>query len=783
MTERRAVAVLNLLTLLVSLVALGPAWAQDAPNLLRNISFEEPGNAELPTGWVAHCTGGSQALRDATAAHTGHGSGHLIKVVDGKSHVAALVFPRIDVTGGGTYTLSGWGKGHVPAGGAVLFLYQYDKDGKWLGNYFHGGVPADTDEWVPLHTTEKVRPDCAWVQVRFEIYGDQSRGEAWVDDVYFGQDVAAPGPVRSLEARPEARSVRLTWAAPEGEKAFGYQVFRAPYPRFSPAQNAFTGFTQQTHFGEPMPKGFSYYAVVAVDEALNQSVPVLAGPIHPPQASNLPELVAWIASPAKRWGPDLPFPLPVPEAGNRSVPAGIELARGEWASLQVLVGAPKVQLKDVSVGIGELRGPKGVRLARNEVQVLIQEYVELQGQARWVPDPLPPARAVDLEPGMLRGWWVLIHTPDELPAGEYRGNITVAATGQKLATLRLRVNVWPFTVPRGNHYGGSFGVWGQQMAEQEQVKVGSEEYNRLYRRYLDFLLEHRMIPRALPGDLRSEETARWLDDERVASFPISTPAGWARIMNEEQVARFKEECDFLRGKGWLRKGYVYNFDEPEEKDYAFAVEMAKRIREAGKDIPILLTEQPEEGLHGAVDIWCPLLNLYAATEQRCRERQQKGEHVWWYVCLAPGAPWPNYMLTNDPVDARVLSWLQVKHGVEGELYWAATCFPGDAWAQGLNPQWPGDGYLCYPGKPRGLDGPVTCIRAEAIRDAKEDIELIWLLRKLATEKGQQAQAEQVLRQAVDRVVTDFTHYTKSDADFVAARKMIFEEIRRLKQVD
>jgi len=250
-------------------------------------------------------------------------------------------------------------------------------------------------------------------------------------------------------------------------------------------------------------------------------------------------------------------------------------------------------------------------------------------------------------------------------------------------------------------------------------------------------------------------------------------------MSDPQVAEFRKQCDYLRDRGWLSKGYVYNFDEPTPEQYAVCRDMAGKIRQAGKNIPILLTEQPEEALYGAVDIWCPILNEYARNEQLNKQRQAMGEHAWWYVCLAPGAPWPNYMLTNDPVDARTLSWMQVQHRVEGELYWANTCFPGDVWAQGLPREWPGDGYLCYPGKPRGLTGPVTCIRAERIRDAKEDIELVWLLRQVAARRGQQARAEGVIRQAIGKVVTDFTHYSKRDTDYEAARRMILEEITRL----
>lgn len=145
--------------------------------------------------------------------------------------------------------------------------------------------------------------------------------------------------------------------------------------------------------------------------------------------------------------------------------------------------------------------------------------------------------------------------------------------------------------------------------------------------------------------------------------------------------------------------------------------------------------------------------------------------------MVPGPPYPNCMLTNDPVDARALSWMQVKYGIEGELYWSTTFFEGNVWEK-ATPS-PGDGYLCYPGKPVGREGPVTCIRAERIRDAKEDIELIWLLRQLAAGEGREARAERVIRRALDQVVTNHTQYSKEDAAYDAARQAIVDEIIRL----
>ena len=767
-----------MLFILTSLALPFPACAQNEPNLLANPGFEAAGDNSLPAGWVRDCSEGSSAGRVTGISHTGDACGHILKSPGAKRFVSALVFPTVPVKPGTRYTLSGWGRSHVPNGLAHLFMYQYGKNTKWLGCFFSCPIPADTDAWTPLRFSGALEPECEAVQVRLEMYGEDAQGEAWVDDVYFGEDTTPPGPARDLQATTDGKTVRLTWSPPEGETPVGYHVARSPYAHFRPAAGTVVGEPTTAQFSETVPAGYAqFYAVTASDQALNTSEPAFAGPVGGTQANSLPEVIAWTAEPDLRVGPDLPYPPPQP--GPAPV---IQMARAAHESLQVLVGSPEVTLKNVQVALSDLTGPGGATIPSADCQVLIQDYVEMVQEGRVTPDPLPPARPVDIAPGTLHGWWLILQTSDTTPAGDYEGAATVSAAGQPPTALPIRVHVWPVTVPRANHYGGSWGIWGEQLAQQEGVAVGSPEYKRLWRRYWDFFLEHRMVPRGLPVDTSDPAAAEFLNDERISAFSLATPAGWGSLMNDAQIAQFKEQCDRLREKGWLGKSYLYNYDEPEEGKYAYCVEMAQGIRKAGADIPILLTEQPEDALIGSVDIWCPILSIFADTRDRCRERQAKGEHVWWYVCCGPGAPWPNYMLTNDPIDGRVLSWLQVKHKIEGELYWAVTCYPGDVWSNALTLQFPGDGYLCYPGKPRGFDGPVSCIRAEVIRDAKEDIELIWLLRKRAADKGQAQQAEAVIARALEIVCPDFTRHAKRQADITRAREMVLQELVRLSQM-
>ena len=62
----------------------------------------------------------------------------------------------------------------------------------------------------------------------------------------------------------------------------------------------------------------------------------------------------------------------------------------------------------------------------------------------------------------------------------------------------------------------------------------------------------------------------------------------------------------LREQGWLEEAFVYWFDEPDPKDYAFVNNGFAKLKKWAPDVRRMLTEQVEPGLVGGPNIWCPL---------------------------------------------------------------------------------------------------------------------------------------------------------------------------------
>jgi hypothetical protein len=264
----------------------------------------------------------------------------------------------------------------------------------------------------------------------------------------------------------------------------------------------------------------------------------------------------------------------------------------------------------------------------------------------------------------------------------------------------------------------------------------------------------------------------------------------------------------LEEKGWLRKAYIYWYDEPEESDYPFVRERNELIKRLAPKLTRMLTEQPEEPLYGAVDLWCPVLSAYNAA--RCQARQKLGERVWWYVCCGPRAPWLGLFIDHPHTDMRAWLWATWKWQVQGCLIWHTTWWTTDSLfgTQYQNPwedpmsytadsrpeavgYWGnGDGRFLYPPNRRAwqdrehkyVEGPVDSYRWELLRDGIEDFEYLWLLReairqRMGTRTARQAAA--LLAVPAEIVGRDATEYAHQPTALLAHRRAVAEAIERL----
>lgn len=323
------------------------------------------------------------------------------------------------------------------------------------------------------------------------------------------------------------------------------------------------------------------------------------------------------------------------------------------------------------------------------------------------------------------------------------------------------------------------------------IKAGEGEKSKaLLYAYYDFFLSYRIMPYTFPvATLDVKEFAdaveKYYDREHFTGYGFPSQLGGGAgvfdfsLLREQIRELARRSC---KTKNLLDKAFIKNGDEPEDngtiesltayekETTAFLRSVAVEIaadesdefarfkknptwRESIEDMQIVVpfsqtwtTLDPikypsgiKSALLESINAWCPKpvafdLPYVSVTEQLHKKYQPKGK-LWWYLCNDPVWPYPSYHIDDVLIGARLLSYMQYRHDVTGNLYWSPVCFKDSCRPHGVTkydrpyraggigvPS--GEGYLVYPGSPYGHFGPLPSLRLEAIRGGMEDYEVL-----------------------------------------------------------
>ena len=270
----------------------------------------------------------------------------------------------------------------------------------------------------------------------------------------------------------------------------------------------------------------------------------------------------------------------------------------------------------------------------------------------------------------------------------------------------------------------------------------------------------------------------------------------------------------LQKKGWLDEAFVYWFDEPDPKDYAFVKRGFDKLKRWAPEIPRMLTEQVEPELAGGPNIWCPVSSSY--NHEDADTRRKVGEDFWWYVCTGPKAPYCTLFIDHPGTEMRVWLWQTWQRNISGILVWqtnywtSSAAYPDRAkpqdpyadpmgWVSGYSTpsgtrrKWGnGDGRFLYPpeaaadGRPANpvLDQPVASIRLEMLRDGIEDYEYLCILRRLLFQRSklfsdvERTRYRQLLT-VPPEITADMTTFTTDPEPIEARRRAVAAAIEAL----
>ena len=462
-------------------------------------------------------------------------------------------------------------------------------------------------------------------------------------------------------------------------------------------------------------------------------------------------------------------------------PEAIKVAglRNEFVSVQL--ACRNTENGEVSFAVDSLVG-KDASIPADRIRVRFGAYLPVDETGVLTAGPLLETETHELLANVAIPVWITIHVPRDLPAGFYRGDITLRA-GAATTNVPIELEVLNGTLPDPQDYSFYLNIWQHPngVARAHNVELWSEKHWELLSKYAENMAQHgqksiltsiihdpwnsqcgyefpTMVEWLFPGEWTLEETSsfewnfekfdRYVELMMAAGIrskiemyamvkgPGPTPDTSIRYLdtrNNEyrtEVLKAGDPKWFAAWKAFfpalkehlVEKGWweiaYLGFDE---KPAEVMDAMFKLVDEAAPEYRMILS-----GGHAAER---ENVELVLYLESLTNSRRWKEE-------IAPMARavqergemvsfytacvphYPNTFLYSSLKESRMIPWIARKYGLDGYLRFIFNAFPDDVWTQ-PNFKWhSGDLFWVYPGP----DGPLDGMRWELMRQGIQDYE-------------------------------------------------------------
>jgi len=432
------------------------------------------------------------------------------------------------------------------------------------------------------------------------------------------------------------------------------------------------------------------------------------------------------------------------------------------------------------------------------------------------PDPLLPPSLKKLAPETSLPIWVTIRVPKGKRPGQYRARLVVECDEGKLEQpFTLRVSEARLPEKRTLWVTNWFSAVGPRFKNFHGIDDFSEQHWKVLRRYAQTMAAYRQNVVLTPiynlidfrvgksGKLafdfkRFDRWVRLFQDAGVIGLieggHLGGRKGWTarefdiriRVVQGGKVAsktghpgdpaveKFLSQFlpaleKHLERRGWLDIYLQHLCDEPIRENAESYRKLADLVKKYAPRIRRIDANHYHD-LVGAIDVWVPQLNFYDQSHKFYCARQEAGDEVWTYTCLAPRGTYPNRLIDYSLLKVRLLHWVNFRFGATGYLHWGWNQWSvKDPFADVEPPHGqgrflpPGDGWIVYPSEERVL---LSSIRFEAMRDGIEDYELLQLLSKRSPKKAH-ALAERMVPK-ISQPEKDIARFRRARRELLAA---------------
>ena len=275
--------------------------------------------------------------------------------------------------------------------------------------------------------------------------------------------------------------------------------------------------------------------------------------------------------------------------------------------------------------------------------------------------------------------------------GTYKIKIKVKSDGFEKEGL-FTIKMFPVKLPNPTESKFFYANWFnlQKMEEQHQLERWSDDWFNMLNKYTALMAHGRQNSITIPNELFKHEDGKiTLEDEKLLLFInvfrkydfkyFEAPHLMYRGDNDDwsdpelkvvltKRRYYKEEGqidieilmnlihDFVVKNSLTDVWLQHIADEPTSVNAKCYKDMVKQVREIYPEIKIMEATNDRNGIAGAIDVWCPLINDFQENESFFRNREKLGEKVLVYTCLIPGGKWLNRTLDMEKLRQVYFGW-------------------------------------------------------------------------------------------------------------------------------
>ncbi|HOX38166.1 MAG TPA: DUF6067 family protein [Candidatus Brocadiia bacterium] len=495
----------------------------------------------------------------------------------------------------------------------------------------------------------------------------------------------------------------------------------------------------------------------------------------------------------------------------------ISLARNERESFQVVVLPFEGDLKDVRVNVTDLKGEKGARFEKKNIDAVVMGYVKTaqtppygSPHVGWWPDPILNFQTTcDVAKGDAQAFWIRLRAPKDQPPGLYRGKIEIEAVGRKMFSFDLAARVYGFAMPDATPLPLAVTFWPMFYEPNEtggyrEGEFRDETWKTHKMEWAEFLADYYLSYDSLYS-FKSwapdfEILERLHKEGRLGRFNLGYYSACGQGETETGEWR-KATIDVIRPRyekakelGLLDHAYIYGCDENPEDRFPFVQRAAELLKAEFPGVLVLTTTYDHsfgtKSVIKAMDGFCPLTPRFDA--ELAAQARAAGKEVWWYICCGPHHPHANMFVEYPAIEGRLLMGaMTAKLRPDGFLYYEISIWNSPPIESGPFTAWNPRSWTTYNG-----DGSWTCmgpgatplptIRLENFRDGLEDYAYFRILeatvgmvadsRRLSPQKTEWIEKARALLSVPEELVKDTANYSRDPAAVYKYRNSIAEMI-------